>query len=783
MSRYHFLVRGRIKKSIYIALSLIFSSATITSFLLMPGRNTEALSGSQFNAGRIIDDAVFYNKNTMSTTQIQEFLNSKVPNCGNNCLKDYRQNTKNIAPESGLCAGYSGKSNETAAQIIYKVAQSCGINPQVILVMLQKEQGLVTSTSPSNTAYEKAMGAFCPDTAPCDPAYKGFFYQVYYGAHRFKVYRANPNSFNYKAGRNNYILYNPDTKCGGSNVYIQNQATAGLYIYTPYQPNPATLAVGLGVEAPCGAYGNKNFWWLFNIWFGPTTGTPFFRISGSSKIYIEGAGNTYYYVTSPSMMKSYGYGSTIHSVTTVGPSHIQGKTFKGNLPHIARFEDDAVFIINGGRSHHLPSRAALENYGFTLGEEATLPSGIKYYFKNGATVSEIMVRSDGSGIYLVQNGKKRHIIGPSVYNSQGDPVYATRPTVKLDSYFVNSLPSGPPIMKSGTHVQSSDTKKFWVWANGSLHPLSSNTAKSWSLPVHYSAPEQILVQLPVTNTNYGALARSADSQYFILDNRNKLLLTPGELTTHDLPVGSFQLLPSDILNLFTTRNFSSLKLVRRAGTDPVYEVKNNKLFHIYSRDEAHHFNINLSSTITINKSTFDLFDEEGNLILMGGRLIRNGDAAEVYMIDTESTKRHVPSRDILQKFGYQINDVISVTESGFQQYETKEKLQNLVKYTDGSYWLIENNSRHKIPTSLFAPFNYQDSNFLKISRPALTRINPSRTLTPFLASASGAVYKIEGGKKRWYATKSAFERGRSWSDVRIVSESYLNSFPNGKSIR
>src|SRR5690606_18403746 len=102
----------------------------------------------------------------------------------------------------------------------------------------------------------------------CDPAYKGFFYQVYYGAHRFKVYKANPDSFNYKAGRNNTILWHPNTSCGTSTVYIQNVATALLYIYTPYRPNAAALNNLRGIGNSCSSYGNRNFWVFFNDWFG-----------------------------------------------------------------------------------------------------------------------------------------------------------------------------------------------------------------------------------------------------------------------------------------------------------------------------------------------------------------------------------------------------------------------------------------------------------------------------------------------------------------------------------
>ncbi|HWT40312.1 MAG TPA: RICIN domain-containing protein, partial [Dongiaceae bacterium] len=56
--------------------------------------------------------------------------------------------------------------------------------------------------------------------------------------------------------------------CGGSNVSIQNLATAALYDYTPYQPNAAVLAAPMGTTVTCGAYGNINFYRYFTSWFG-----------------------------------------------------------------------------------------------------------------------------------------------------------------------------------------------------------------------------------------------------------------------------------------------------------------------------------------------------------------------------------------------------------------------------------------------------------------------------------------------------------------------------------
>ncbi|WP_248150736.1 cell wall-binding repeat-containing protein [Microbacterium aoyamense] len=241
-------------------------------------RTAATLAG--FNPGNIISDAVFFNSGTMTEAQIQAFLNSKVPNCqsGYTCLKDFRQNTTTREP-SLLCGGrYAGAGSESAARIIFKVAQACGINPQVILVTLQKEQGLVTHVWPSEWRYTIAMGQGCPDTAACDTHYYGFQNQVYGAAAQFKRYANPPGTSNYftwyAPGKTWNVRYHPNAACGTSPVYIANQATANLYYYTPYQPNRAALAAGYAAaNDACSSYGNRNFYNYFTDWFGSTQNT------------------------------------------------------------------------------------------------------------------------------------------------------------------------------------------------------------------------------------------------------------------------------------------------------------------------------------------------------------------------------------------------------------------------------------------------------------------------------------------------------------------------------
>lgn len=263
---------GRKLLAASIATLLAVTGLVAVQSSVAPAPSASAAVAKDFDPGDIISDAMFYNSRTMSVASIQAFLNAKVPRCtsGYVCLKDFRQTTFSRAADT-QCAAYAGVSNESAASIIYKVSTACGINPQVILVTLQKEQGLVTNVYPSDFRYRSAMGYGCPDTAPCDTQYYGFYNQVYKAAWQFKVYQRYPSSFNFVAGRNNTIQWNPSSSCGSSSVYIRSQATAGLYNYTPYRPNQAALNNLYGVaNDSCSSYGNRNFWVYFTDWFGST---------------------------------------------------------------------------------------------------------------------------------------------------------------------------------------------------------------------------------------------------------------------------------------------------------------------------------------------------------------------------------------------------------------------------------------------------------------------------------------------------------------------------------
>lgn len=285
-----------VKKILAFSASLCLFVGAITALTNQP--SSAAISADDWRAGNIIDDTIFYDGDAMSVNDIQQFLNSLVPTCdtwgtkphetisgktraqvgteyGNPppyiCMKDYYENpsTKetNFNPTAAIPSGAL-----SAAQIIYNASKEFNINPKVLLVTIKKEaaNNLIQDDWPWVGQYRSALGFGCPDTAACDSQYYGFYNQVRNSARQFRLYADYPNSYRRKAGSTYAIQYHPNGSCASPDVYLQNQATAGLYNFTPYQPNSAALKNMPGTGDSCSSYGNRNFWYIWNSWFGST---------------------------------------------------------------------------------------------------------------------------------------------------------------------------------------------------------------------------------------------------------------------------------------------------------------------------------------------------------------------------------------------------------------------------------------------------------------------------------------------------------------------------------
>ncbi len=138
-----------------------------------------------------------------------------------------------------------------AADIIWNAAQTFRINPQFILVLLQREQSLVDDPHPSQDQLDWAMGyGICDDCSKTDPRlvkFKGFGNQIHYATKRIREsFLTDLETRGYTEsgiGPGRIVLID--------NVQVNpvNAATASLYTYTPH------------------LHGNQNFSRIWNAWF------------------------------------------------------------------------------------------------------------------------------------------------------------------------------------------------------------------------------------------------------------------------------------------------------------------------------------------------------------------------------------------------------------------------------------------------------------------------------------------------------------------------------------
>lgn len=454
---------SRPRRVLTLLLGIAVAAGLLSGFTLVPAEQaTASPPASAFDPGEIISDSIFYDFGTMSVGDIQSFLDSKVSSCSSSspapCLKDYKDDIRSVAGIKDRCDNdIKADSNATAARIIYVVARACEVNPQTLLVTLQKEQGLVTRTSVSSLIYRKAMGYGCPDTAECASAYYGFFNQVYWAARAFNSYANFPSSFPaYQPGKRS-IQYTTKSSCGSKTVTVRNKATTALYTYTPYTPNSAALNNPYAVGDSCSAYGNRNFWLYFNDWFGDTRGGSFLLRSSSAHDYFI-SGTKRYEIPQDqpgllsSLVKAYG------KVGTVSSDYLSSFTSSGKLSRVIRSGSKLAngeyrhMLLDGGKLYNFASCADVTAFGFTCN------SGPIFTADQLAPFTQTVLSKNwgnhittSAGSWMVDKGKKREIADAKSVTDAG---VALDPAVAMTVETIAQVPYGEPIVSANRLITS-----------------------------------------------------------------------------------------------------------------------------------------------------------------------------------------------------------------------------------------------------------------------------------------------------------------------------------------
>jgi hypothetical protein len=580
------------------------------------------------------------------------------------CLKDYHQDVPSKSAESGLCNGMSG-GNKSSAQIIYEVGQSCGVSSKVLIVLLQKEQSLITDDWPWTIQYRSATGYGCPDTAPCDAEYYGFFNQVYNAARQFKRYGRDSSSFTYQAGRNNTVYYNPgpcQTRdgagnctlyygrfgnrpdieyCGKTTFFIRNQATAGLYNYTPYQPNAEALANLYGEGNVCSSYGNRNFWRMFNDWFGITILPAAIKSPSSSTVYLYTNG---FKISVPSMAMLQDYGINPGAIQTVDqatfnaiPPPDSSSQVSSSLSYLAKstsdLDDDggAVYLISVGRKYSIQSMGQFNDYGFNTANISYLPYNYLQSLPGGEGLTSYIV-TPTSNVFQVDVAKKRIIFDYATYLSLNPSNTATF----VSNFVASQVVSGDPISNREILVRR-NSGAIYLLNVGAYYSLPSlDVFNCWGLdaalnvPLYTVADDSYIGPIAATNA-LSCIVKDASNAIYILNQTSRYSVPSGYGTFTSQALNSS--LSSVVSRLATS---GSLKqVVRTPGSPAIWWLESGSKRAIPSMSNFSLLGLSLGQVDAVAAPALNAIPSSG-VKLGTGQLVKSDQSSAVYAISANA---------------------------------------------------------------------------------------------------------------------------------------------------
>lgn len=725
-----FRLRSAAGRALTIAvIATVAAAGAITAPVVSAGP-ASAASASDWDPGYIVSDANFYDGSALGAGAVQSFLQSRNSGClaGATCLLNFAQSTPNM-PGTNYCSPISGVAGESAASIIARVGAACRISQKTLLVLVEKEQGLISSRAPSQYALTHPTGFSCPDTAPCDPAFAGFFYQIYYAARQFQIYRAFPNSFNYKARAVNNVLFSP-AACGSAPVYIANDATAALYIYTPYQPNAAALANMYGTGDACSSYGNRNFWRLWSDWFGSPTGGPLtvVQVAGSPQIYLIGSGRRYTF-PSPEMLAQY---ANFGAPVIISQTQLNGYADGGPVQRAIADTNGAVWLIDSGWRFHFVSCQQLVDYGLGCsGIPVISASALAGRFVNAGDLQSVVQLPDRSK-WLMQGGVRHEVPDQSVLAPYG----ISGAVSGLSNFSIGSVQLGPPVVGPGLYTDGSTY--VTIGKNGTAYGIPDG---SLSAGLGYRIQPESFQRLPVSAGPVPS--RIADGPHdYLLSQTGRLEVSPstygGASLFTAVPTGASAGIP-------LAGSAAGAHFVRAKSGAPTYLASGGYLAPVSDADVSW-----ISSAYGVNSRIWLVADAAltgiDRLTSQPFTVVRATGTSDQFLV-TGQQRYPIPAS--LVTLYAQVAPVQDITPAQLAAYTLSRPAQRGIRGSDGAYYLLDAGKFFRFSgCAQVADYGMNCDALPLVSNSQLTRLASGGNLQDLSKLGDGSIWLLQGGQRR-----------------------------------
>lgn len=398
-----------------------------------------SVNAATFDNGNIITDFDMQNNKAMNVLQIKAFLDRK----------------------SGTLHNYSALDvngvMRTASEIIYNAAQEHKISPLYLLVMLQKEMSLVEDSTPKQSQYDWAMGyGICDICSPTDPKVlllKGFGTQVDRAAGSMRWYFDNASNGWLKRAGKSYVV-------DGHNVFMQNQATANLYNYTPH------------------IHGNYLFWKIWNQWFSQKypDGT-LLQAENEPGVWLLQNGLRRPFHSKVALMSRFNLDQIIIITSSELEKYEIGLPIK--FPNYSILDSGSdVYLLVDDALRRFESAEVLRTIGYnpeefepiTAAEVAAYPQGTPITIESAYPAGALLQDNSTGGVYFVQDGKKYPIVHKDIMmiNYPDYTLSAVTPEELAKYERLESVK-----IKDGTIIKATNSASVFFVSNGKKRPISS----------------------------------------------------------------------------------------------------------------------------------------------------------------------------------------------------------------------------------------------------------------------------------------------------------------------
>jgi hypothetical protein len=476
-------------------------SLTIVSLIFSVLFNATVVQAAQpvlsgFDPNKLIDDSVFENTRTFSSASaIQDFLESKnsvLANTSSSFIAQLKEPSDKALKEKLEDPNPDLSNKRTAAELIYDASKSSGLNAQVILVILNKEQSLITgrqgvSSDALQRPLDFAMGFGCPDSQPCGEIYRGFYFQLFGGVdsenNRYLgAAKSLMKSFETPGGRGPFFN-GATSKVGDAitlgnttgdyegvmpqqSVVLKNAATAALYRYTPHVFN-----------------GNYNFWRFFTSWFGSSRGTD---KDSTGNLIKASSGGDVYYIENGGRYKLLDFVAEAKNLRLSKAKKVSKSKFNSYpdrglypVPNKTLIKVDDQYYLFDSNTKRPISEAGLKEQGISKSDaiKASASEANQYTTGSEYTVSEgaVLKGATQPAVYLLSSGKLKLFTYATFLQYNAGSQMQVVPEETIAKYPKDGL----VLPKAGSLIKSFNSSTVYFYEDGKKKPMDGEIFRNW----------------------------------------------------------------------------------------------------------------------------------------------------------------------------------------------------------------------------------------------------------------------------------------------------------------